>query len=116
MKSLRGQAKINVHKELKKMPKALIEQCKTRRLRLEPQKFTTTVSVKPHHLASTQVQLSCQMTQFPVNISEATTGHKLQGMSKDVVIITSCPRGGDGSKLGVYGSILCAYIERSVLV
>ena len=34
------------------------------------------------------------MTQFPVNISEATTGHKLQGMSKDVVIITSWPKGG----------------------
>jgi len=33
------------------------------------------------------------MTQFPVNCNDATTGHKLQGMSKDVVIITSWPRG-----------------------
>ena len=34
------------------------------------------------------------MTQFPINLNDATTGHKLQGMSKDVVIITSWPRGG----------------------
>jgi hypothetical protein len=94
MKSLRGQEKRKVRKELKKMQKALIEQCKTQRFRLEPQKFTTTVSVKPHHLASTRVEFTFQMTQFPVNISEATTGHKLQGMSKDVVIITSWPKGG----------------------
>ena len=46
MKSLRGQEKRKVHKELKKMQKALIEQCKTRRFRLEPQKFTTKTKTK----------------------------------------------------------------------
>ena len=34
------------------------------------------------------------MTQFPVNLNDATTGHKLQGMSKDFVIVTSWPKGG----------------------
>ena len=34
------------------------------------------------------------MTQFPINLNDATTGHKLQGMSKDVLIITSWPKGG----------------------
>ena len=29
------------------------------------------------------------MTQFPVNLNDATTGHKLQGSSKDHVIISS---------------------------
>ena len=73
MKSLRGQEKRKHQQEVKKTEKYLMEQCKTRRFRLEPQKFTTTVSVKPHHLAPTEVQFACQMTQFPVNISEATT-------------------------------------------
>ena len=35
------------------------------------------------------------MTQIPVNVNDATTGHMLQqGMSKDVVIVTSWPKGG----------------------
>ncbi len=34
------------------------------------------------------------MTQLPVNLNDATTGHKLQGSSKDVLIITSWPKGG----------------------
>jgi hypothetical protein len=34
------------------------------------------------------------MKQIPANSDDATTGHKLQGMSKDVIVITSCPTGG----------------------
>ena len=30
-----------------------------------------------------------RITQIPVNINDATTGHKLQGMSKDMLIIVS---------------------------
>ena len=50
--------------------------------------------MKPHNHATTKLQFTCQMTQFPINLNDATTGHKLQGMSKDVIIITSWPRGG----------------------
>ena len=72
----------------------LINLCKTRRFKLEPQNYRVVVTMKPHHYASTKLQLTCQMTQFPVNLNDATTGHKLQGMSKDVIIITSWPKGG----------------------
>ena len=34
------------------------------------------------------------MKQLPVNCNDATTGHKLQGMSKDVIIATSWPNYG----------------------
>ncbi len=34
------------------------------------------------------------MKQIPANSNDATTGHKLQGMSKDVIVITSRPTGG----------------------
>ena len=34
------------------------------------------------------------MKQIPANSNDATTGHKLQGMSKDVIVITSWPTKG----------------------
>jgi hypothetical protein len=33
------------------------------------------------------------MKQIAANSNDATTGHKLQGMSKDVVIVSSWPTG-----------------------
>ena len=33
------------------------------------------------------------MKQIPANINDASTGHKLQGMLKDVIIVTSWPTG-----------------------
>ena len=32
------------------------------------------------------------MTMFPVNINTSSTGHKLQGRSKDIIIVTSWPK------------------------
>ena len=34
------------------------------------------------------------MNQIPANSNDATTGHKLQGMSKDIIIVSSWPTGG----------------------
>ncbi len=34
------------------------------------------------------------MNQIPANSNDATTGHKLQGMSKDVIIVLLWPTGG----------------------
>jgi hypothetical protein len=34
------------------------------------------------------------MKQIPANSNDATMGHKLQGTSKDVIVITSWPTGG----------------------
>jgi hypothetical protein len=33
------------------------------------------------------------MKQIPANNNDATTGHKLQGMSKDAIIVSSLPTG-----------------------
>ena len=35
--------------------------------------------------------LCCKMKQTPANSNDATTGHKLQGISKDVIIVLSWP-------------------------
>ena len=80
-------------KQLFDIQKELINETNTRRFKLEPQNFTTSVSCKPHHLAKNRLKFTCRITQFPVNTSKATTGHKLQGSSKDVIIISSWPKG-----------------------
>jgi hypothetical protein len=36
-----------------------------------------------------KVEFCCKMKHIPANSNDATTGHKLQGMSKDVIVITS---------------------------
>ena len=50
-----------------------------------------TVNMRPYRVSSLETTISLQMTMLPVNISTASTGHKLQGRSKDSIIITSWP-------------------------
>jgi hypothetical protein len=38
------------------------------------------------------------MKQIPANSNDGTNGHKLQGMSKDVIIVSSWPNGGLSKK------------------
>ncbi len=39
--------------------------------------------------------MQLQVTNYiPANSNDATTGHKLQGMSKDIIIVSSWPTGG----------------------
>ena len=64
------------------------------RFKMKAEKFSPKITVKSHPMAPTSLEFTCRMTQFPINLNDATTGHKLQGMSKDVVIITSWPKGG----------------------
>jgi hypothetical protein len=70
----------------------LLQEKQKHTFRLETKTTGVKVRVKPHALAP-EIDFKCKMTQFPVNCNDATTGHKLQGMSKDVVIITSWPNG-----------------------
>ena len=37
----------------------------------------------------TPIEVNFSINQIPVNLNDATTGHKLQGMSKDILIIPS---------------------------
>jgi hypothetical protein len=39
-------------------------------------------------------EFCCKMKQISANSNDATTGRKLQGMSKDVIVIMSWPTGG----------------------
>ena len=62
-----------------------------RRFNIEPEKHEATVTVRPSRMSSIEDCYDLNMTLLPVNISTASTGHKLQGRSKDTLIITSWP-------------------------
>ncbi len=63
------------------------------RFKLEPELFSTKVSVKEFEGSKKKNPFQCRMKQIPANTNDASTGHKLQGMSKDVIIVTSWPTG-----------------------
>ncbi len=62
-----------------------------RKFNFEPKSFSTKVSVKTYDTSTTNIDFRCKMQQIPANTNNATTGHKLQCMSKDVIIVASWP-------------------------
>ena len=64
---------------------------KAKRFRLTPQKFTATITFNIVKGLTTESNFkvgNATVTQIPVNSNVATTGHKLQGMSKDTLIVS----------------------------
>ena len=92
--SIDKKEKTTWEKKIESLEIQLINVGKTRRFKLQPQTKTVTIKVKPFYTATSRITCRCKMTQLPVNLNDATTGHKLQGSSKDILIITSWPNGG----------------------
>ena len=63
------------------------------KFKLEPEQFSPEVTVKHYHTSSKKVTFRCKMKQIPANSNDATTGHKLPGMSKDAIIVSLWPTG-----------------------
>jgi hypothetical protein len=63
------------------------------RFKLEPEQFSPEVTVKHYHASAKKIVFRCKMMQIPANSNDATTSHKLQGMSKDSNIVSSWPTG-----------------------
>ena len=66
---------------------------KAKRFRLAPQKFTATITfnVVEGLTAKSNFKVgNATVTQIPVNSNIATTGHKLQGMTKDALVVNEC--------------------------
>ena len=66
----------------------------SQKFNLEPEKFSPEVNLKLFWTSLKKQAMRCKMTRIPANLNDRTTGHKLQGMSKDVIIVTSWPTGG----------------------
>ena len=58
--------------------------------KLSPTSSSCNVKVKLDDFPSSEVEYhSVNIFQLPINMNDATTGHKLQGMSKDNLIVAS---------------------------
>ena len=76
--------------QLKKMKQELAALQCSQRFRLSPKTVTAYVNVTLDDSVTYRTELSgVTMTQLPINMNDATTGHKLQGMSKDKLIVVS---------------------------
>ena len=78
--------KKTIKSELLDLNNKLAKELIGRRFKLEPEQFSPEVTVKHYHAFSKKAVFRCKMIQIPANSNDATTGHKLQGMSKDVII------------------------------
>jgi hypothetical protein len=64
----------------------------SQKFNLEPEQVTPEVNVKHYKTFSKKVnKFCCKMNQIPANLNDATTGRKLLGMSKDIIIVSSWP-------------------------
>jgi hypothetical protein len=85
--------KKTIKSKLDELNNKLAKEMKGRRFKLEPEQFSPEVTVKHYHASSKKIVFRCKMMQIPANSNDATTGHKLQGMSKDAIIVSSWPTG-----------------------
>jgi hypothetical protein len=82
-----------IKSKIDELDKKLAKEMNGRVFKLEPEQFTPEVTVKHYHASSKKIVFRCKMMQIPANSNDATTGHKLQGMSKDAIIVSSWPTG-----------------------
>jgi hypothetical protein len=85
--------KQTIKSKLDDLNNKLAKEMISHRFKLEPEQFSPEVSVKHYHTSSKKKTFQCKMKQIPANSNDATTGHKLQGMSKDAIIVSSWPTG-----------------------
>jgi hypothetical protein len=65
-----------VQSYLESLTNTLSTEMNNRKFELDPEKFSTKVSVKEYDTSIT-TNYQCKMKQIPANINDATTGHKL---------------------------------------
>jgi hypothetical protein len=80
--------------KLEDLKDRLSKERNSQKINLEPEQFSPKVTVNHYHTSSWKQNFCCEMDQIPANINNATTGHKLQGMSNDVIIVSLWHTGG----------------------
>lgn len=83
-----------IQSNINKLQERLYTIIKNRQFKLKPEQCSPIISIKPYSSSNKTIKFRCQMKQIQANSNDATTGHKLQGQSKDAIIITSWPTGG----------------------
>ncbi len=78
-----------IKSKLDDLKNRLMKEINGHRFKLKPEQFSPEVSDKHYHTSSKKVTFQCKMKQIPANSNDATTGHKLQGMTKAAIIVSS---------------------------
>ncbi len=78
-----------VQSYLQSLTNKLSAEMNNRKFKLETESFSPNVSVKKYD--TSKKLLTSNVKTNSANTNDATTGHKLQGMSKDVIIVASWP-------------------------
>ena len=74
-------------KDLALLRAQLTSAIKRHSFELKPSTRTCNFKVSPHDAAPVTMKMSAKFTQIPVNSSDAITGHKLQGLTKDSLVV-----------------------------
>ncbi len=72
-----------------------------------------TESVRKFHISILKKEFKCKMKQIPANTNNASTGHKLQGMSEDGIIVTSWPTGSLASMFENWEYVVLSHVHTS---
>ena len=83
-----------IQTKLEKLKNRLSTEISNRKCKLQPEQYSPKISVKHYSTSSNKIDFCCKMKQIPANSNNATTGHKLQGMSKYAIVVTSWPTRG----------------------
>ncbi len=86
--------KLQIQTTLEKLRNRLSTKMSNKKIKREPEQCSPKISVKPYSNTSKKVALCGKMKQFLAKSNNAFTGHKLQGISKDVIVVTSWLTGG----------------------
>ena len=82
----------NIKRELEILQEELKVMHHSRQFNITPERRNVEATVQPSRICSIRDTFKLEMNLLPVNIATACTGHKLQGRSKDTIIITSWPQ------------------------
>ena len=103
--------KKTIKSKLDELNKKLAKEMNGRRFKLEPEQFSPEVTVKHYHASSKKKVFRCKIMQIPANSNDATTGHKLQGMSKDAIIVSSWPTGSLAAMFKNWEHVVLSHIQ-----
>jgi hypothetical protein len=85
--------KQEIQTNLQNQENKLVKIMSERKFKLGPEQFTPILSLKLYN-TDPKKPFGCKMKQIPANSNDATTGHKLQVMSKELLIVSSWPSSG----------------------
>lgn len=73
--------------QLVQLKRDLAVALKTQTVKIQPSKSTAKITVDLLDCGTAEIIKGVKILQFPLNMNDATTGHKLQGMSKNKLVI-----------------------------